>query len=377
MKKLLFLFLAISIVSCKNSEKKAKEISKPEVKIYQLVGGSILVKKLEVFSQDTTYTGQSKLFTDIYYVISHPKGNLMWDAGLPEQLVIPQPYDEPSGVYRIQRPDSLVNQLKSIGFKIEDFTHFAMSHSHFDHTGHANYLKNATWLVQENEYNSVAADTLANKNPAVAELKKVKKLHGDYDVFEDGSVIIKYTPGHTVGHQALYVEVSGVEKPILLTGDLYHFKENRTNKVVPSFNYNVQQTLESMDAFEAFAKEKNAQVIIQHSPEDFKELNKLLGYTSGKTIVETPNFTHEGEFVYIADAATFKDCASGKTYSVSGNEAYLILEKAYLNAKHKDFEPKWVQVVAEMKQAKGIDNKPEEQLIVTQFVSLDENKKCK
>lgn len=276
MKKIIILFLALAIVSCKNTEKKSEENSKPEVKIYQLVGGSILVKKLEVFSQDTTYTGQSKQFTDAYYVISHPKGNLMWDAGLPEQLVIPEPYDEPSGVYRIQRPDSLVNQLKSIGFKIEDFQYFAMSHSHFDHTGHANYMKNATWIVQENEYNSVLGDSLAQKDASVATLKKVKKITGDYDVFGDGTVVIKYMPGHTIGHQVLYVEVSGLEKPILLTGDLYHFEENRKNKGVPSFNYDVKQTLESMEKFEAFAKEKNAEVIIQHSPKDFQKLEKLL-----------------------------------------------------------------------------------------------------
>lgn len=276
MKKLLLLFFSIGIVSCKNTEKKSAENRLPEVKIYQLVGGSILVKKLEVFSQDTTYTGQSKQFTDAYYVISHPKGNLMWDAGLPEQLVIPEPYDEPSGVYRIQRPDSLVNQLKSIGFKIEDFQYFAMSHSHFDHTGHANYMKNATWIVQENEYNSVLGDGLAQKDASVTSLKKVKKITGDYDVFGDGTVVIKYMPGHTIGHQVLYVEVSGLEKPILLTGDLYHFEENRKNKRVPSFNYDVKQTLESMEKFETFAKEKNAEVIIQHSPKDFQKLEKLL-----------------------------------------------------------------------------------------------------
>jgi len=276
MKKLLLLFLAISIIGCKKAEKKELKVEKPQVKLYQLVGGSILVKKLEVFSQDTTYTGQQKQFTDAYYVISHPKGNLMWDAGLPEQLVMPAPYDEPSGVYRIQRPDSLVNQLKSIGFKIDDFKYFAMSHSHFDHTGHANYMKDATLLIQENEFNANLADTLAQKNPAIAELTKVKKLNGDYDVFGDGTVVIKYTPGHTVGHQALYVEVAGLEKPVLLTGDLFHFEENRTNKGVPSFNYDVAQTIESMDAFETFAKEKNAEVIIQHSPLDYQKLEKLL-----------------------------------------------------------------------------------------------------
>nr|WP_298990520.1 N-acyl homoserine lactonase family protein [uncultured Polaribacter sp.] len=276
MKKLLFLFIAVSIVSCKNSDKKVEETKKPEVKLFQLVGGSILVKKLEVFSQDTTYTGQSKQFTDAYYVISHPKGNLMWDAGLPEQLVMPEPYDEPSGVYRIQRPDSLANQLKSIGFKINDFKYFAMSHSHFDHTGHANYLKDATLLIQENEYNANLADTLQQKNAAMNALTNVRKINGDYDVFGDGTVVIKYMPGHTIGHQVLYVEVAGLEKPVLLTGDLYHFEENRENKGVPSFNYDVKQTLESMDKFEAFAKEKNATVIIQHSPKDYKKLENLL-----------------------------------------------------------------------------------------------------
>ena len=275
MKKLLFLLLAISIVSCKKAEKKVEEVSKPEVKLFQLVGGSILVNKLDLFSQDTTYTGQTKQFTDAYYVISHPKGNLMWDAGLPESLVLTEAVTPPPGAFTVQRPDSLANQLKTIGFKIEDFKYFAMSHSHFDHTGHANYMKEATWLVQENEYNSVAGDSLKVKNPAVSELKKIQKIKGDYDVFGDGTVVIKYMPGHTVGHQVLYVDL-GLEKPILLTGDLYHFEENRTNKGVPSFNYNVEQTLESMNKFEAFAKEKNAEVIIQHSPEDFKKLEKIL-----------------------------------------------------------------------------------------------------
>jgi glyoxylase-like metal-dependent hydrolase (beta-lactamase superfamily II) len=275
MKRIIIVLLAISIVSCKYSEKKSKDVVTSKVKLHQLVGGSIFVKKLEAFSQDTTYTGQKKQLTDAYYVISHPKGNLMWDAGLPEGLVIPEPFNEPSGVFAVQRPDSLVNQLKTIGYKIEDFNYFAMSHSHFDHTGHANYMKKATWLVQENEYNSVVGDSLKTKNPAVSQLKNYKKLQGDYDVFGDGTVVIKYMPGHTVGHQALYVDL-GLEKPILLTGDLYHFEENRTNRGVPSFNYNVKQTLESMDMFEAFAKEKNAEVIIQHSPKDFKKLEDIL-----------------------------------------------------------------------------------------------------
>ncbi len=277
MKKLVLLVLVFAVFGCKKTEK--KESKKLPIKIYALDGGSILVNKLEVFSQDTTYTGQSKQFTDAYYVISHPKGTLMWDAGLPEQLVLEEPYTEPSGTFTIRRPDSLKNQLASIGFKIKDFTHIALSHPHFDHTGHANYLKDATWLVQENEYNYITNDSAKIKAAdiynSIKELKKIKKLNGDYDIFGDGTVVIKYMPGHTIGHQALYVDL-GLEQPILLTGDLYHFEENRKHRRVPSFNYDAKQTLESMDKFEAFAKEKNANVFIQHSPTDFKRFKEYV-----------------------------------------------------------------------------------------------------
>ena len=276
MKKLIILLLALSIVSCKTSEKEAAV----NVKLYVLDGGSIRVNKLELFSQDTTYQGQSKQFADAYYVISHPKGNLMWDAGLPESLVgLKEPFTDPSGAFTVSRADSLKNQLKEIGFKIADFKYIALSHSHFDHVGHANYLKDATWLVQEKEYDFFTSDSAkvqqADIYNSINELKNVQKLHGDFDVFGDGTVVIKSMPGHTIGHQVLYLNI-GLEKPLLLTGDLYHFEENRIHKGVPIFNYNVKETLESMKFFEAFAKEKNAEIIIQHAPKDFEKLKKLL-----------------------------------------------------------------------------------------------------
>ena len=281
MKKIIILCIAFAIISCNDSKKETKEsASKAEVKLYVLDGGDILVNKLEVFSQDTTYQGQTKQFSDAYYVISHPKGNLMWDAGLPENLVgLETPFTDPSGAFTISRKDSLKNQLDNINISIDSIDYIALSHHHFDHSGHANYLKNATWLVQENEYNFITNDSAqiqrADLYNAIKELKNVKKLNGDFDVFGDSTVVIKSMPGHTIGHQVLYLDL-GLEKPILLTGDLYHFEENRATKGVPSFNYNVEQTLKSMEAFEAFAKEKNADVFIQHSPKDYNRLKELL-----------------------------------------------------------------------------------------------------
>ena len=164
MKKLFLIFICLSIIACKNSKKENEEStindSKPEISLHVLDGGKVIANKLELFSEDTTYTGQSKQLADAYYVIKHPKGNLMWDAGLPESLVgLPEPYTDPSGAFTVSRSDSLVNQLKTIDLTVDDFKYIALSHSHCDHVGHANALKNATWLVQEHEYNFFTNDS--------------------------------------------------------------------------------------------------------------------------------------------------------------------------------------------------------------------------
>ncbi|MCC1483326.1 N-acyl homoserine lactonase family protein [Winogradskyella immobilis] len=284
MKKIVILVFALGLVfSCKNENKttvKEETIEvkdTPKITLQVVNGGDITVNKLEAFSDSLhLYQGQSKVFVDPIYIITHQSGKRMiWDTGLPEAIGS-EPVTPGDGTFTIARKDSIGHQLKTLDLTYEDFDYIGISHIHFDHTGTANYFKNATWLVQENEYDFITSPEQATGlGAAVSELKNVQKLNGDHDVFGDGSVIIKSTPGHTIGHQSLYLDL-GLERPILLTGDLYHFQENRQSKVSPSFNYDFPQTRESMAVFEAFAKEKNAEVIIQHSPMDLTKLQNIL-----------------------------------------------------------------------------------------------------
>ncbi len=277
MKKIIIVLIGIVLFSACKTEKKETIIETEEVKVTLQVinAGNITVNKLEAFSEGDLYVGESKDFVDPTYIITHPKGRLIWDTGLPEAIG-PEPVTPGDGTFTISRKDSLKNQLKALDLTYDDFDYIGISHIHFDHTGTANYFKNAIWLVQENEHAFITSEEqIKGLGAAIAELTNYKLLNGDYDVFGDGTVIIKSTPGHTVGHQSLYLDL-GLEKPILLTGDLYHFDENRANKVAPGFNYDIPQTKESMEAFEAFAQEKNAEVIIQHSPKDFEKLNSIL-----------------------------------------------------------------------------------------------------
>lgn len=289
MKKIIALLAVILIFSCKEVKKDAtvdnettKEMSKPALKLYTFNGGTVMVNNLELFSQDTTYQGQTKEFADAFYVISHPNGNLIWDGGLPEALVgLPEPFTSPDGNFTVSRKDSVINQLSEIGLSPSDFDYIALSHTHFDHSGTANTFSSSTWLVQETEYDFITSEESQKTNTdnynAIKELTNVRKLAGDFDVFGDGSVVIKSMPGHTPGHQVLFVDLPE-HGPVLLSGDLYHLYENREHMRVPSFNFDLDQTLASMKAFEAFAKEKNAKVYLQHQKEDFNKMPKAPNY---------------------------------------------------------------------------------------------------
>jgi N-acyl homoserine lactone hydrolase len=289
MKKYITLLVIVVLFACKETNKEVanvseskEEISKAEVKLYSFDGGTVVVNTLGLFAQDETYKGQSKEFADAFYVIQHPKGNLMWDAGLPESLVgLPEPYTSPDGAFTVSRRDSVLNQLKQIGMSPDDFQYISLSHTHFDHSGHANVFKNSTWLVQKDEYDFVTGEEVQEKNPdmynAIKDLKNIKKIDGDFDVFGDGTVVLKYMLGHTPGHQVLFLDLKD-HGPLLLSGDLYHFYENREYKRIPIFNYDVAQTRESMKKFEALAQEMKAKVYLQHQKDDFNKMPKAPQY---------------------------------------------------------------------------------------------------
>ena len=102
-------------------------------------------------------------------------------------------------------------------------------------------------------------------------------LDGDHDVFGDGTVVIKSAPGHTPGHQVLFVDLAETG-PLVLSGDLYHFPENRTLKRVPTFNFDEAQTLASMDAVEDFLFESGGTLWIEHDSAANALLNKSPAY---------------------------------------------------------------------------------------------------
>jgi glyoxylase-like metal-dependent hydrolase (beta-lactamase superfamily II) len=85
----------------------------------------------------------------------------------------------------------------------------------------------------------------------------------EYDVFGDRSVIIKSAPGHSPDHQVLFLKLAKTG-PVLLSGDLWHYPEERKLNRLPIAEFNKDQTTASRQRIDEFLKKTGAQLWIQH-----------------------------------------------------------------------------------------------------------------
>jgi len=210
------------------------------------------------------------------FLIVHPKGMLMWDVGaVPDSALKPGAPSVTEGYATIT--ETLRSQMEKIGYEPSDIGYLAFSHYHYDHVANANQFASATWIVRKVERDAMFAPVLPDKkmNPAnYSALKNSKTIiipTDDYDVFGDGTVVMKLAPGHTPGHQVLFLKLAKTG-PVVLSGDLYHYPEERKLKRVPTFETDQQQTVETRAKMEAFVKQRGAQLWIQH---DFIANSKL------------------------------------------------------------------------------------------------------
>jgi glyoxylase-like metal-dependent hydrolase (beta-lactamase superfamily II) len=216
------------------------------------------------------------------YLIVHPKGTLIWDSGaIPDANL--KADGSPVTQERFTATKTLKSQLASVGYTPKDIAYFGLSHYHVDHIANANDFADSTWLVQQPERDAMFAEKggapVAQRAKYIA-LKdsKTKILNGqDYDVFGDGTVVIKAAYGHTPGHQVVYLKLAKTG-PILLAGDLYHYQEERNTDKTPTFDFDRDQSLASRAAIEAFIKKTGAQLWIEHDLAHFNQLKKAPSY---------------------------------------------------------------------------------------------------
>ena len=275
---LLFLSLLTAIVAAAPAAA-AEQVN--EVRLYALDCGRAEFKDMGFFSDTGEYDGKPGAIVVPCFLVRHPKGVLLWDAGLGDKLAASKEGTEVAGGIRLTVPVTLADQLKTLSLAPAEVTHVAFSHFHFDHTGNANLFGASIWVINNTELNwaSTTPPPFAVDPGTFSAYKsaKTQMIDGDHDVFGDGSVRILKTPGHTPGHQVLEIKLrkSGT---VILSGDLYHTRDNRTYRRIPIFNFERADTLASIDRVEKIVKNTKARLVVQHDMGDFKALPKFPAY---------------------------------------------------------------------------------------------------
>jgi len=274
---------ALAVLPFTATGQQKKPAAPKSVRLYILDCGDITGVGEVQFGFKQGQLADSRMVTPCYLVV-HPRGTLMWDTGeIPDADFKGNPTKQ--GAFAITKP--LLPQLAALGYTPADITYLALSHYHGDHVANANAFAGSNWIVQEVERNAMFAKQDPNaKGPNAPNLSyfgkleksKTTLLHGeDHDVFGDGTVVLKFTPGHTPGHQSLFLKFAKTG-PVVLSGDLYHYPEERSLGIVPGFDFNADQTRKSRADLEAFMKKSGAVLWIQHGTADNAKLKKAPEY---------------------------------------------------------------------------------------------------
>ena len=172
MSRLLILFLSVGLIACQQQSDPAAEAAADtgsaevavsadarEPKLYVFDCGRIRLVSIEAFNLKETDTDVRELSAPCY-VVDHPKGQLLWDAGLPSE------YAQTDGW--VTREDGVANWLEEtlaaqmvrmdLGFDMSTLEYAAFSHIHWDHVGASNDIESGTWLVQQGDYDAAHAE---------------------------------------------------------------------------------------------------------------------------------------------------------------------------------------------------------------------------
>lgn len=201
-------------------------------------------------------------------LIEHPDGLFMFDTGYDLDLVnAVLPFEQPE-----QTPEQTVpGQLAKCGFEPGDVDAVINSHLHFDHCGGNKHLVNAVTYLHADELREARTpepfERLGYADKGYdSEGAKFELLEGDNDV-ADG-IHLFHTPGHTVGHYSMLVELEG-GRPLFFIADVSYTSAAYAADQQAGFHNDPVAGVRSIRRCKRLAREWDAEVIFTHDSEVF------------------------------------------------------------------------------------------------------------
>lgn len=233
-----------------------------------------------------------------FFVIKHPKGNVLFDTGNNDKIIKDPSYWGPNfdALKPVNTPDVAIDvQLKKIGLTPDDIKYVVVSHMHLDHGGNVAKFPNSTLVIQRDEiYYAfwpdepftgpfIPGDTAVLRSKVGSGKPNAMKMlildNEDKDLFGDGSVIVKSARGHTKGHQMMLIRLPKKGSTIL-TGDNVYFRENVEKSIPPNLvlAYDPAGIMRAYEWIRYMQATEGADYFTAHDPEAFKAMKKAPEY---------------------------------------------------------------------------------------------------
>lgn len=230
------------------------------------------------------------------FLVEHPaRGPVLVDTGLPGLAAT----DTAAGVGRIgaglyelrmQPEEGIGAQLRARGVDASAIRTVVMTHLHLDHAAGMSELANATFLADRREWAAADARTAIvngyHRPHFAGRARRELDLASDgvawegfertLDVFEDGSLRLLWTPGHTPGHLSVALALAG--RRILLTGDLAYTAATVRGETLPGLASSYPTLKRSLAQLRAhLSAHPDTLVVPGHDAETWADLEAVYG----------------------------------------------------------------------------------------------------
>ncbi|MBI4588606.1 MAG: N-acyl homoserine lactonase family protein [Candidatus Rokubacteria bacterium] len=229
----------------------------------------------------------------VAYLIVHDDDLVMVDTGLHE-MCRTDPVGNIGHImasiirgFRVPPGTDSKSQIGRLGYAVEQVKYVIISHLHTDHASALEYFSLATILLGRGEWE--AAQGLLRfqggynrrqfafpydfREVPQDPIAPVPPFDRGYDLFNDGTVVIVPTPGHTIGHQSIVVRLPS--QMVLLAGDAVLTERSYRELSLPGFLPYKGRLRASLEAIRVFSElHPESLVIPGHDPEKWPALKK-------------------------------------------------------------------------------------------------------